>query len=267
MSKSKEEKLCKALRYVTFPIEEITLWPSYLQNRCLSILLVNPTKVTVGYLLKASRRFRIEISPRCGFIQPQSYQKIDIVFWKLNNQSFKIRNDRLTAMFAVKPDNIDTSDASILWDESVYFAPAVARRCIKITYQQPFEGSERFTESNSSLLDKKASGESVITEPEITTTEADTEIKAFKNTVCEDRVWLLATDRHEPSSQGTPVASDPLGQRIKAPRNKPLIYGKAASWGIVSKTVRRSDYTDPPQCPPAAKFFAHPIGAVKTSRS
>ncbi|KRZ46158.1 hypothetical protein T4C_4512 [Trichinella pseudospiralis] len=66
---------------------------------------------------------------------------------------------------------------------------------------------------------------------------------------------------------GTPVASDPLGQRIKAPRNKPLIYGKAASWGIVSKTVRRSDYTDPPQCPPAAKSFAHPIGAVKTSRS
>ncbi|KRX77434.1 hypothetical protein T4E_5247, partial [Trichinella pseudospiralis] len=58
-----------------------------------------------------------------------------------------------------------------------------------------------------------------------------------------------------------------LGQRIKAPRNKTLIYGRAASRGIVSKTVRRSDCTDPPQCPPAAKSFAHPIGAVKTSRN
>ncbi|KRX71699.1 hypothetical protein T02_8538 [Trichinella nativa] len=179
MPKSKEARLSKALKYITFPIDEITLWPSYLQNRCLSILLVNPTKVTVGYLLKSSRRFRIEVSPRCGFIRPTSYQKIDIVLWKLNNQSFRIRNDRLTAMIAIKPDNIDISDASILWNESVYFPPAVARRCIKITYQQPFEGSEGLIESSSSPLGKQTSGESesALTSPEITTTEEDAKIE------------------------------------------------------------------------------------------
>ncbi|KRY12862.1 hypothetical protein T12_4483 [Trichinella patagoniensis] len=53
------------------------------------------------------------------------------------------------------------------------------------------------------------------------------------------------------------------GSALKPPRNQPLIYGRAVSRGIVSKTIGRSNFSPPTPVPPAARDFLY-IEAVRT---
>ncbi|KRY37619.1 hypothetical protein T01_7506 [Trichinella spiralis] len=57
----------------------------------------------------------------------------------------------------------------------------------------------------------------------------------FKVATGEDRGWLLATDPHDTTSRGSPMIR--WGSGSKPPRNKPLIYRRAASRETVSKTI------------------------------
>ncbi|KRZ02348.1 hypothetical protein T11_8348 [Trichinella zimbabwensis] len=53
------------------------------------------------------------------------------------------------------------------------------------------------------------------------------------------------------------------GSGSKPPRNKPLIYRRAASRGIVSKTMEGSNFSSPTPVPPCGEILLY-IGAAET---
>ncbi|KAL1230965.1 Cohesin subunit [Trichinella spiralis] len=152
----------KVLKKISLPLREIKVWLSCTQWRHIEFEITNPTDVTIGFHLKSTRPSAMSAHPTYGFIEKHKSAVVKIHFPKVVEYNF-MRADRLTVLFAVKPEDLSISEPRLLWDEENYMPDIYARRCIVVNYRRPFE-NETIKTSRKSSSKRKTETEQQINE-------------------------------------------------------------------------------------------------------
>ncbi|KRY20348.1 hypothetical protein T12_10406 [Trichinella patagoniensis] len=150
----------KVLKKISLPFREIKVWLSCTQWRHIEFEITNPTDVTIGFHLKSTRPSAMSVHPTYGFIEKHKSAMVKIHFPKVVEYNF-MRADRLTVLFAVKPEDLSISKPRLLWDDENYMPDIYARRCIVVNYRRPFENETIKTSRKSSSKGKTATEQQI----------------------------------------------------------------------------------------------------------